>query len=64
MAEAVSRIISYRYQVLIKSSLFSCYQLLDRRLRKSLKHMYLVHPTFWIKSLVWMARPFVRYLLP
>ncbi|KAI8039296.1 hypothetical protein M5D96_008019, partial [Drosophila gunungcola] len=36
-----------------------CYQLLDRRLRKSLKHMYLVHPTFWIKSLVWMARPFV-----
>jgi len=40
---------------------FSCYQLLDRRLRKSLKHMYLVHPTFWIKSLVWMARPFVRW---
>ncbi|XP_004525256.1 BCL2/adenovirus E1B 19 kDa protein-interacting protein 2 [Ceratitis capitata] len=36
-----------------------CYQLLDRRLRKSLKNMYLVHPTFWIKSIVWMTRPFV-----
>uniref|UniRef100_A0A1A9Z2P7 CRAL-TRIO domain-containing protein n=1 Tax=Glossina pallidipes TaxID=7398 RepID=A0A1A9Z2P7_GLOPL len=36
-----------------------CYQLLDRRLRKSLKNLYLVHPTFWIKSLIWMARPFV-----
>ncbi|XP_037933474.1 myb-like protein O [Teleopsis dalmanni] len=35
------------------------YQLLDRRLRKSLKNLYLVHPTFWIKSIVWMARPFV-----
>lgn len=36
-----------------------CYQLLDRRLRKSLKNMYLVHPTFWLKSIVWMTRPFV-----
>ncbi|XP_061398912.1 uncharacterized protein LOC133334614 [Musca vetustissima] len=36
-----------------------CYQLLDRRLRKSLKNMYLVHPTFWIKSIIWMTRPFV-----
>ncbi|XP_055606286.1 caytaxin [Uranotaenia lowii] len=36
-----------------------CYQLLDRRLRKSLKTMYMVHPTFWLKSVVWMARPFL-----
>lgn len=36
-----------------------CYQLLDRRLRKSLKNLYLVHPTFWLKSIVWMSRPFV-----
>ncbi|XP_055385260.1 putative uncharacterized protein DDB_G0282133 [Condylostylus longicornis] len=36
-----------------------CYQLLDRRLRKSLKNLYLVHPTFWLKSVVWMTRPFV-----
>ncbi|KAL5292741.1 PRUNE2 family protein [Megaselia abdita] len=36
-----------------------CYQLLDRRLRKSLKNMYIVHPTFWLKSIVWMTRPFI-----
>lgn len=36
-----------------------CYQLIDRRLRKSLKTMYLVHPSFWLKSMVWMLRPFV-----
>lgn len=38
---------------------FRCYQLLDRRLRKSLKNVYMVHPTFWLKSLVWMSRPFI-----
>lgn len=37
-----------------------CYQLLDRRLRKSLKNLFMVHPTFWLKSIVWMARPFIR----
>ncbi|XP_077284937.1 uncharacterized protein LOC143910373 [Arctopsyche grandis] len=36
-----------------------CYQLIDRRLRKSLKHLYLVHPTFWLKSIMWMTRPFI-----
>uniref|UniRef100_A0A1B0CL67 CRAL-TRIO domain-containing protein n=2 Tax=Lutzomyia longipalpis TaxID=7200 RepID=A0A1B0CL67_LUTLO len=36
-----------------------CYQLLDRRLRKSLKTLYMVHPTFWLKSLVIMSRPFI-----
>ncbi|KAJ6641618.1 Protein prune like 2 [Pseudolycoriella hygida] len=36
-----------------------CYQLLDRRLRKSLKNLFMVHPTFWLKSVVWMARPFI-----
>lgn len=39
-----------------------CYQLLDRRLRKSLKNLFMVHPTFWLKSVVWMARPFIRYI--
>lgn len=37
-----------------------CYQLLDYRLRKSLKNLYMVHPTLWLKSIVWMARPFLR----
>lgn len=36
-----------------------CYYLLDRRIRKSLKNLYMVHPTFWLKSIVWMARPFI-----
>ncbi|XP_059615935.1 protein prune homolog 2 isoform X2 [Phlebotomus argentipes] len=36
-----------------------CYQLLDRRLRKRLKTLYMVHPTFWLKSLVLMSRPFI-----
>lgn len=36
-----------------------CYQLIDRRLRKSLKHLFIVHPTFWSKSIVWMSRPFI-----
>lgn len=40
-----------------------CYQLLDRKLRKRLKNLFMVHPTFWLKSIVWMARPFIRYVL-
>ncbi|KAM3956235.1 uncharacterized protein ACR2FA_009829 [Aphomia sociella] len=39
--------------------LHECYKLIDRRLRKSLKHLYLVHPTFWLKSLVLLTKPFV-----
>lgn len=36
-----------------------CYQMIDRRLRKNLKGLYLVHPTFWLKTIVIMTRPFV-----
>ncbi|XP_067003706.2 uncharacterized protein [Anabrus simplex] len=36
-----------------------CYQMIDRRLRKNLKGLYLVHPTFWLKTIVVMTRPFV-----
>ncbi|MCL4147299.1 UNVERIFIED_CONTAM: hypothetical protein GTU68_021866 [Idotea baltica] len=36
-----------------------CYQMIDRRLRKNLQGLYLVHPTFWVKTVVVMARPFV-----
>ncbi|XP_075988102.1 uncharacterized protein LOC142984422 [Anticarsia gemmatalis] len=39
--------------------LHECYKLIDRRLRKSLKHLYLVHPTFWLKSFVILTKPFV-----
>ncbi|XP_065578138.1 protein prune homolog 2-like isoform X2 [Artemia franciscana] len=36
-----------------------CYQLVDRRLRKNLRTLYIVHPTIWLKTLVTLARPFV-----
>ncbi|XP_068220699.1 protein prune homolog 2-like isoform X6 [Palaemon carinicauda] len=36
-----------------------CYQMIDRRLRKNLQGLYLVHPTFWVKTVVVMTRPFV-----
>ncbi|KAA0193897.1 hypothetical protein HAZT_HAZT003136 [Hyalella azteca] len=36
-----------------------CYQMIDRRLRKNLQALYLVHPTFWVKTVVVMIRPFV-----
>ncbi|XP_072937712.1 uncharacterized protein [Epargyreus clarus] len=39
--------------------LHECYKLVQRRLRKSLKHLYLVHPTFWLKSFVVITKPFV-----
>lgn len=36
-----------------------CYKMIDRKLRKNLKFLYLVHPTFWLKTLVMMIKPFV-----
>jgi len=32
---------------------------LDRRLRKNLKTIYLVHPTLWLKTVVTMTKPFI-----
>lgn len=36
-----------------------CYQLIDRKLRKNLKALYLVRPTFWLKTFVIMCKPFI-----
>ncbi|XP_018334149.1 protein prune homolog 2 [Agrilus planipennis] len=36
-----------------------CYQLVGRRLRKNLNHMYITHPTIWIKTMLFMAKPFI-----
>lgn len=36
-----------------------CYQLIDRKLRKNLKVLYLVRPTFWLKTIVIMCKPFI-----
>jgi hypothetical protein len=40
-----------------------CYYMIDRKLRKNLKALYLVHPTFWLKTLVIMTKPFIKYVL-
>lgn len=37
-----------------------CYEMIDRKLKKNLKGLYLVHPTFWLKTLVIMTKPFIR----
>ncbi|XP_075593217.1 bcl-2/adenovirus E1B 19 kDa-interacting protein 2-like protein isoform X1 [Balearica regulorum gibbericeps] len=36
-----------------------CYQAMDRRLRKSLQAVIIVHPTWYIKALVTLSRPFL-----
>jgi prune family protein 2 len=36
-----------------------CYQMIDRRLRKNLRILYLVKPTFWLKTIVIMCKPFI-----
>lgn len=35
------------------------YRMIDRRLRKNLKHLYVVHPSFWVKTMFRLARPFI-----
>ncbi|XP_019866016.2 protein prune homolog 2 isoform X2 [Aethina tumida] len=41
------------------SWLKKCYQLVGRKLRKNLSHLYLVHPSLWIKTMLFMAKPFI-----
>ncbi|XP_074931360.1 bcl-2/adenovirus E1B 19 kDa-interacting protein 2-like protein isoform X3 [Phalacrocorax aristotelis] len=36
-----------------------CYRAMDRRLRKSLQAVIIVHPTWYIKALVTLSRPFL-----
>ncbi|KAG5867291.1 hypothetical protein JTB14_031759 [Gonioctena quinquepunctata] len=36
-----------------------CYQMVGRKLRKNLSHLYMVHPTLWIKTMLFMAKPFI-----
>ncbi|XP_052239411.1 uncharacterized protein LOC127850425 isoform X3 [Dreissena polymorpha] len=36
-----------------------CYQMIDRRLRKNLKALLMVHPTLWLKTVVLMTKPFI-----
>jgi len=41
------------------SWLRQCYKMIDRRLRKSLKKLLIVHPTFYLRTLITIFRPFV-----
>ncbi|KAG7469535.1 hypothetical protein MATL_G00129970 [Megalops atlanticus] len=36
-----------------------CYMTIDRRLRKDLKGLFIVHPTWYIKALVTIVKPFI-----
>ncbi|KAK6178506.1 hypothetical protein SNE40_013287 [Patella caerulea] len=36
-----------------------CYQMIDRRLKKNLKSLLLVHPTLWLRTVVIMTKPFI-----
>ncbi|XP_062342598.1 protein prune homolog 2-like isoform X1 [Osmerus eperlanus] len=36
-----------------------CYTAIDRRLRKNLKALYVVHPTWYIKALITIIKPFL-----
>ncbi|XP_050693192.1 uncharacterized protein LOC126983964 isoform X2 [Eriocheir sinensis] len=35
------------------------YQMIDRKLRKNLKSLHVVHPTFWVRAVVAFSRPFI-----
>ncbi|XP_048251060.1 protein prune homolog 2-like isoform X2 [Haliotis rufescens] len=48
-----------RRQMPSLSWLKKCYQMIDRRLRKNLKALLLVHPTLWLKTVVMMTKPFI-----
>ncbi|XP_051246839.1 bcl-2/adenovirus E1B 19 kDa-interacting protein 2-like protein isoform X2 [Dicentrarchus labrax] len=41
------------------SWLRECYTTIDRRLRKNLKGFYVVHPTWYIKALITIIKPFI-----
>lgn len=36
------------------------YQMIDRRLRKNLRSLFIVNPSFWVKAMLQLARPFIR----
>ncbi|KAG7271546.1 hypothetical protein CRUP_004009 [Coryphaenoides rupestris] len=37
-----------------------CYQMIDRRLRKNLKSFIIVHPSWFIRTILAITRPFIR----
>ncbi|XP_037830143.1 caytaxin isoform X3 [Kryptolebias marmoratus] len=43
------------------SWLKKCYQMIDRRLRKNLKSLVITHPTWFIRTVLAISRPFIRF---
>ncbi|KAA8577705.1 hypothetical protein FQN60_000065 [Etheostoma spectabile] len=41
------------------SWLKKCYQMIDRRLRKNLKSLVIAHPTWFIRTVLAISRPFI-----
>uniref|UniRef100_A0A8D0HIT4 Protein prune homolog 2 n=1 Tax=Sphenodon punctatus TaxID=8508 RepID=A0A8D0HIT4_SPHPU len=41
-----------------------CYQMIDRRLRKNLKSFIIVHPSWFIRTILAVTRPFISTLFP
>jgi prune family protein 2 len=35
------------------------YALFDRRFKKNLKQIFVVHPSFWVRTVLAMCRPFI-----
>ena len=40
----------------------TAYQMIDRKLRKNLQALLVVHPTLWVRTIVALTRPFVRFV--
>ncbi|KAL1497482.1 hypothetical protein ABEB36_008440 [Hypothenemus hampei] len=36
-----------------------CYDIVGRKLKKNLSYLYIVHPTIWIKTMLYMLKPFI-----
>jgi Rho GTPase-activating protein 1 len=42
--------------------LYRVWQSLDRAYKKNLKALYVVHPSVWVRVVIALCRPFVRYV--
>lgn len=38
----------------------TAYQMIDRKLKKNLRALLVVHPTLWVRTIVALTRPFIR----
>jgi prune family protein 2 len=54
----VSRLSSPEYMPDVKW-FRQAYALFDRRFKKNLKQIFIVHPSFWVKTTLVMCRPFL-----